>query len=452
MVDSETSAATGASPARPPKHPIVRQSLLAAAAVLSLGVAAGSGLSIYTIKHLEHEIAPHTVPYGPHCTGNCVRSITDPFCKKLCTFLVLGSDTRAGLSKQQQAQFGRQTKAKGQRSDTIIVVRVDQIHHRTVVLSIPRDLRVEIPGYGLDKINTAFSHGRDTVVRTVAQLTRMRINHYVEINFAGFQSLVNAIGGVPICISQPMIDPLAGLRLLRAGCYTLYGAQALGFVRARHVQGDIIPDFSRIARQQQFLRALINKALSVGAVLKIPRFIEAAKNNLHYDSSLNLEDIQDLAHRLAAVGQSDVLFRTLPALPVTINGEDFVQLVEPQAARLLERIRDGRPLGQIGVEAAGTPISPADITVHVEDASSGGKAQAVATYLKEAGFVVDLGVAAPGTTADRIYWANGFGKQPKVVQSYLVNMVLARDDHLVQGSDVVVVVGPKYQQRGVPGL
>ena len=118
----------------------------------------------------------------------------------------------------------------------------------------------------------------------------------------------------------------------------------------------------------------------------------------------------------------------------------------------LERVRDGRPLGQIGVEAAGTPISPADITVHVEDASSGGKAQAVATYLREAGFVVDLGVASPGTSADRIYWGNGFGKQPKVVQSYLVNMVVARDDGLVQGSDVVVVVGPAYQQRGVPGL
>src|SRR5947207_3648595 len=114
MVDSDTSATTGVPPARPPKHPIVRQSLLAAAAVLSLGVAAASGLSIYTIKHLETVIAPHRVPVGAGCKGNCIPSITEPFCKKLCTFLVLGSDTRGGLSKQQQEQFGTQTKATRQ--------------------------------------------------------------------------------------------------------------------------------------------------------------------------------------------------------------------------------------------------------------------------------------------------------------------------------------------------
>ncbi len=452
MADRDTSARTDVSSARPPKHPIARQALLVAAAVLSVGVAAASGLSIYTIKHLEREIAPHRVQYGRGCRGNCVASLADPFCTKICTFLVLGSDTRAGLSKQEQSQFGTQTKAKGQRADTIIVVRVDLVHHRTVVLSIPRDLRVEIPGFGVDKINTAFSHGRDEMVKTVAALTRMRINHYVEINFAGFQSLVNVLGGVPICVSQSMTDPLAGLRLPRAGCYNLYGAQALAFVRARHVQGDIIPDFSRIARQQQFLRALINKVLSVGAITRIPRFIAAAKDNLHYDASLNLEDIQDLAHRLSAVGQADVVFRALPATPVTINGEDFVQLIEPQASKLLERIRDGKSLGQIGVEAAGTPISPADVTVHVQDANSGGKAQAVANYLQKAGFVVDVEAASPGVTDERIYWGNGFGKQPKVVQSYLVNMLILRDDALVQGSQIVVVVGPRYSQRGVPGL
>jgi LCP family protein required for cell wall assembly len=420
--------------------------------VLAVGVATAAGASIYTIKHLESVISPHRVHTGSGCNGaDCIPSV-NPFCSKVCTFLVLGSDTRAGLSKSQQSQFGRPSKAKGQRSDTIIVVRVDQTQHRTVVLSIPRDLRVAIPGFGTNKINTAFSHGRDVVVRTVTGLTGMTINHYVEVNFAGFQQLVNVLGGVPICIPQPMTDPLAGLNLPRKGCYNLHGAQALAFVRARHVQGDIIPDFSRIARQQQFLRALFNKVLSVGAITRIPRFIGAAKDNLHYDDHLNLEDLQDLAHRLAAVGQADVIFRTLPATPITINAEDFVQLVQPEASTLLERIRDGRPLGQIGVEAAGTPISPADITVHVEDERSGGRAQAVVDYLKEAGFVVDLRAAGPGVAPDTIYWGNGFGKQPKVVQSYLVNMRVVRDDRLVRGAQVVVVVGPTYRQRGVRGL
>lgn len=453
MADPNPSARTGPRTARLPKHPLVRQIVLVVAAVCSLAVVAASGASIYTIKHLEAVTAPTHVCVGPKCKpgSNSIPSI-NPFCTKICTFLLLGSDSRAGLSKQQQEQFGTQTKAKGQRTDTIIVVRVDQTHHRTVVLSIPRDLRVEIPGFGLDKINTAFGHGRDVLVRTVEGLTHMRINHYVEVNFAGFESLVNTLGGVPICVSQPMVDPLAGLRLPRKGCYNLYGAQALGFVRARHIQGDIIPDFSRIARQQQFLRALLNKALSIGAVFKLPRFIEAAKSNLHYDSALNLEDIQDLAHRLAAVGQQDVLFRTLPATPLTINGEDFVQLVQPEASKLLQRMRDGTPLGQIGVEATGTPISPADITVHVEDASSGGRAQAVVDYLKKSGFVVDLQPATSGLKPDTIYWGHGFGKQPKVVESYLLNVPLVEDDQVTVGSQVVVVIGPRYHQPGIPGL
>lgn len=434
-----------------PRHPRARQAFLVLAAVLAVALAGASGFSMYTIRHLENVIAPSRIPVGRGCTGDCIASV-NPVCPKVCTFLLLGSDTRAGLSKQQQARFGKQTKGKGQRTDTIIVARIDSVHKRTTVLSIPRDLRVEIPGYGMNKINTAFGDGRDVLVRTVEKLIGMQINHYVEINFVGFQSLVNALGGVPICVSQPMIDPLAGLRLPTAGCYDLKGPQALAFVRARHIQGDIIPDFSRIARQQQFLRALINKALSVGAIFKIPRFIEAAKSNLRYDDSLSLEDIQDLAHRLASLGQGNVQFRTLPATPVTVNGEDFVQLVQPAASKLLSRIREGRVLGQIGLESAGTPISPANITVRVYDAGSGGKADAVAKYLERAGFVVDVQPTRRGLRADTIYAGSGADNADRVVRSYLVNMTLRRQAGLVSGPTVVVVVGPNYRQRDIPNL
>jgi polyisoprenyl-teichoic acid--peptidoglycan teichoic acid transferase len=453
MAERAAEPSTAPAPANP-KHPRTRQTFLAVAAVLSLVVAGVSGFSMYTIRHLEHDLAHSRLCVGATCPKNrdSIPSITNPFCTKVCTFLLLGSDTRAGLSKQEQAQFGSQTKGKGQRADTIIVARVDSIHHRTTVLSIPRDLRVDIPGFGVNKINTAFGDGRDVLVQTVEKLIHMQINHYVEINFVGFQSLVNALGGVPVCVPKPMIDPLAGLKLPHAGCYDLHGPQALAFVRARHIQGDIIPDFSRISRQQQFLRALINKALSVGAIFKVPRFVEAAKSNLRYDASLNLEDIQDLAHRLASLGQGNVQFRTLPATPVTINGEDFVQLVQPAASKLLSRIRQGSVLGQIGLESSLTPISPANITVHVYDASSGGKADAVANYLKHSGFVVNVQPATGNLSADTIYSGSGSDKAEQVVQSYLVNMTLGHEAGLVSGPTVVVVVGPDYRQRDIPSL
>lgn len=443
--------ATPPSKNTPSGHPRARKLFLVVAGVLSLLIAAGSGLSITTIKHLETDFGHSKVSTGSTCdTTGCLKHVDSACVQKRCNFLILGSDTRAGLTKQQQSSFGNSQTVQGQRADTIIVVQVDAAKGRTVVLSIPRDLRVNIPGHGTNKINTAFGYGADVMVQTVEHLTGLKINHYVEVNFIGFQSLVNILGGVPICIDKPLIDVLAGLRLTHPGCYNMYGRMALAFVRARHIQGDIIPDFSRISRQQQFIQALIHKVLSVRAVFQLPKFIDAAKNNLIHDDHLDLYGLQDLTIKLATLGQQNVFFRVVPAQPITINGEDFVQLVQPDASTLLERIRDGKALGNVGVEAPGTPISPADITVHVLDAGSGGKADAVASYLQRAGFVVTpVQPATGGLPVDTILWGHGFGKQPKVVASYLSSLRLVEDDQHTVGAQVTVVIGPGFSQAGV---
>src|SRR5439155_26790209 len=137
------------------------------------------------------------------------------------------------------------------------------------------------------------------------------------------------------------------------------------------------------------------------------------KENLRVDDHLNLDDLQDLAHTLGSNGQQGVLFRTLPAVPQTIGGEDFVVLQQPQATKLLQRIRTGAPLGNLGIEGTGTPESPANITVHVYDANSGGKAATVAAYLKSAGFVVDQQASPGGLRADTIYSGPGAANQPQ---------------------------------------
>jgi LCP family protein required for cell wall assembly len=316
-----------------------------------------------------------------------------------------------------------------------------------VVMHIPRDLLVDIPGYGQAKINSAFSHGADVMVQTVEKLTGMQINHYVAVNFAGFRSIVDALGGVKICIDKPMIDQLSGLHLTKAGCHTLNGFQALAFVRARHVEGDTIPDFSRISRQQQFMRVIIQKLLSFNALLHFRDLISAVSHNLVFDNKLNLYDLQDLTRKLSALGQTGVFFRVVPAVPIDINGVSYVQAL-PQAQQMFDEIRKGGHLSSIGREQLQTNLSPAEIQVKVYDAGSNGQAQKVVSYLQDAGFVVlPLEDAPPGLTTTQIIYSRTNGAEKNVVSSYLPTLKLRIGDTRVRGSggQVVVVIGADFK-------
>src|SRR5207253_11358253 len=120
---------------------------------------------IATVNNLEIKIHTGSPGVGPGCKGtNCLRSVTPICVNRACNFLLLGGDSRAGLGRVAEATV------TGQRADTIIVVHVDAARHHTVVLSIPRDLLVPIPGHGMNKINTAFSYGADLMVQTVERV------------------------------------------------------------------------------------------------------------------------------------------------------------------------------------------------------------------------------------------------------------------------------------------
>jgi LCP family protein required for cell wall assembly len=440
MANASSGSARGSDRSRP-SRPRGTRGFLVLAAVMAVLISVGSGLSIATIRRVEGQITK--VAVGKGCKGkDCLPSVEPACVQKICTFLILGSDSRQGLS----GSFGNSDTVSGQRADTIILVQVDPVHGRTIVLSIPRDLRVEIPGHGLNKINTAFEFGPDVMVRTVRRLTGLRINHYVQVNFLGFQKLVNALGGVPICIDKPLFDTLAGLNLSKAGCYNLKGPQALAFVRARHIKGDLIPDFSRISRQQQFIRAVIGKTLSLGAVFQLPKLVKAVEKNLVIDENLNLYSLQDLTRKLATLGEEGVLFRVVPAAPVDIGGISYVQLVQPQAKQLFDRIRTGRSLGRLGIEVLGTPISPANITVRLYDANSGGKVGEVAAYLEKAGFVVLEPEPAPSVfTTTVLLWGAGRAGQEQVVSAYLTGVPVRFDRLRTHGVDVTLVIGPDFK-------
>ncbi len=176
-------------------------------------------------------------------------------------WLVVGSDSRQGLTAEQQQELATGGDVGSSRTDTILLVHVPELRSSTpaTVVSIPRDSYVPIPGHGKDKINAAFAvGGAPLLTQTVEQATGLHLDHYAEIGFAGFAGLVDALGGMTVCPVAPINDPLAGINL-PAGCQKLAGRDALGYVRTRDTPR---ADLDRMANQRQFLSALLHRVTS----------------------------------------------------------------------------------------------------------------------------------------------------------------------------------------------
>lgn len=370
--------------------------------------------------------------------------------------LILGSDSRAGLSPEEQAAFGTEETIGGQRSDTIILMHVDPRRDRAVVVHFPRDLRVVIPGHGLDKINAAYEYGGPRlVVRTVRRFTGLPIHNYVEVNLAGFEGLVDALGGVRICVDRPMHDPLAGLDIPRAGCYTFDGEEALAFVRARHVEGDFIPDFARIARQQQFIRAMLNRLLSVRALLDT-RVIEEAVANVTTDERLSGADLVLLGQKLRQLAEEDpsgagaLDFRVVPGTPATVGDVSYVLPDREESDALFRALREGTPLGKVGLTLAQTLPSPGVITVEVlVTPGSDEVASRVARSLRFAGFIVLPNEEAPPSYEEsQILFRPAMGQRMQRVLSYF-SPDLPRtlvSDSILGEAEVAVVIGDDFER------
>jgi LCP family protein required for cell wall assembly len=235
-------------------------------------------------------------------------------------WLIVGSDSRANLTPEQRAEYATGD-PESELTDTIMLLHTGS--GPTTLVSLPRDSMVDIPGHGRHKINSAYGRGGgaddggpELLVRTVEGATGLHIDHYVEIGFLGIVSVVDAVGGVEMCVPEAIEDPKAALDI-EEGCQTLDQATALGYVRTRATASS---DFGRVERQRAFISALLDKATSPATLLNPFRIVPLTtglSNSIAVDEGDHVWHLAQLG--LAMRGLSEGISTTVPVRDGVVN-------------------------------------------------------------------------------------------------------------------------------------
>lgn len=283
-------------------------------------------------------------------------------------FLLVGTDSDLGLDADDPALQGRGA-VTGARGDTIMILHVDPGKHTASLLSLPRDLWVEIAGQGIhQRINTALglggggTAGPATLIATIEQNFDIPIHHYVEVDFAGFEGLIDAIDGVPIYFPTGIrdYDPSDGtahtaIDIPGPGCYTLDPSQALAYARSRHMQFQSVPgddstwksdngnDFGRIQRQQDFVRRVLERAIAKGVrdPIVMNNLVNAGVKSVRMDENLSAGSIVQLGRTFRSFDPDDLATSQLPVTGRTINGAAVLEVKMPQAEAVLAPFQTG---------------------------------------------------------------------------------------------------------------
>ncbi|MDT9700711.1 LCP family protein [Streptomyces sp. P17] len=325
-------------------------------------VAVGCGWAVYV--KLDGNITPDSAAAAELARYESERPTS--LVKNAQNILVIGSDSRSG---DENRRYGRDSGSA--RSDTTILLHLSAGRQSATAVSLPRDLMVDVPAClrrdgkrtkpTFAMFNYAFQVGGSACsIRTVEKLTGVRIDHHMVVDFGGFKDMVDAVGGVEVCLKEPINDKAAKLRL-PAGRVELDGEQALGYVRARKSLGNG-SDTDRMDRQQRFLGALVNKVQSNDVLLNPVRLypvLDAATSSLTTDPDLaSLRGLYQLVRGVRDIPTERVQFLTVPRESYVYNSNRD-QLVEPEAERLFERLRTDTPVevsqkGRPGAREAGT--------------------------------------------------------------------------------------------------
>jgi LCP family protein required for cell wall assembly len=264
------------------------------------------------------------------------------------TILVIGSDSRVGESSQ---AFGSSSVVTGQRSDVVQLWRVTPSTKQIQIISIPRDTVVAMlppdsAQYGTyNRINSSFNTGADQLVKTITANFGIPINHVVQVDFAGFQDAVNALGGIYLNFPYPAKDSYSGLNITTPGCQLLNGAQALAVARARHYEyyengywhTDGTSDYGRIERQDVFIRSLITSAKSKVNPLTVNAFIGSIHEGVTIDDGFGVNELIGLALDYRSFNPAALNAQTLPTEAANDFGDlgDVLTVQQPEAQQLL---------------------------------------------------------------------------------------------------------------------
>jgi len=304
------------------------------AVVTSFAIVAASGIGYALYRYYDGRI-PHL---ALEFDGDRPARVKG----KALNFLLVGSDSRDGMTKEELKRAATEF-TPGRRSDTMILIHLSASREHVTLVSFPRDAYVEIPAHKgkpahFGKINTAFSAGGPVLaIKTVEKLTNVRVDHYIEVNFAGFQRLVDAVDGVEVCLPRAVKEPLSGINL-PAGRSTVKGHQALAFVRQRH--GLPAGDLDRIKRQQQFMGALMKRATSLEVLLNPSRlkgFLDVATKSMQVDEDLGFGEMKALATAMRGLDPARVAFVTAPITGQDRRNGQSVVILDDVAGRVLYR-------------------------------------------------------------------------------------------------------------------
>ena len=263
------------------------------------------------------------------------------------TYLLVGSDSREGLTRAGRKALGVGGNAAGRRTDSIILVHTPGGSGKPVLISVPRDSYLPIPGHGHNKVNAAFSIGGPKLLaQTLEQATGLPIEGYVEIGFGGFAGVVDSLGGVEVCVKNHLKDKKAHIDLQK-GCQTLDGKNALGYVRARY--SDPRGDLGRAERQRQFLGAVMKKAATPATVVLPWRwwgFTHTAASSVHVGEDTSLLDSWRILSSMRKVSSDQALSLVVPlsSTSTTTAAGSSVIWDERRAQSLFTMLRKGQAI------------------------------------------------------------------------------------------------------------
>jgi LCP family protein required for cell wall assembly len=356
------------------------------------------------------------------------KVISNPIGDEPVNFLLLGSDARG----KERA-----------RTDTIILLHLDNQKKKAIMVSIPRDMRVKIPGRSYDKINAAHSYGGpELIVRTVEDFTGFSIHHYVETDFTGFQKMVDALGGVEIYLDKPMKDKMSGANF-SSGNNTLNGAQALAFVRSRRSPRG---DFDRVANQQKFLKALYSEAKAPASLTKLPQLINIFADNTVTD--LSASELLSFASLIRSIPEENIETITLEGTCQRIKGVSYVIPDDEKNREILERVKDGKSVD--GGVLSYTEVSPKMVSVEIlNGCGQTGLAKEIENKLEKLGFkVATIGEADSwGYSTTKILYRKGEINKARCVAEHFPGAKLGTSSTIDDKIDVRVIVGTDYKKK-----